>query len=151
MRFLKFLGFIFGSFIKISTRADNVKKDPERAKTSIRYGVISIVLGVIAILTALPFANLFVKVFVLGTTNNYYIIGNIFVIAFSFAFLVIPICFALNSLSYGITQMFINRKVISYIALILSIIVLILSVINIFYIFGNIFVGNGVKVIYPLW
>ncbi|MDD2445998.1 MAG: hypothetical protein PHX09_04255 [Clostridia bacterium] len=93
----------------IMNRARKIGANPELSETSKKMGVASIIFSSFAILIAIVGPFLSKLLIVAGFTTNLLIIGNIFVICFGIAILIIPFQLAAFALSYSRAQRSINN------------------------------------------
>ena len=97
-------------------RAGEIRRDPERKNKSVRFGVLAIILSIIAI----PFSLLmFLTANVLASDGG--LITLIIEFILGLLGIAIPVILLLDSLFYMILQLSINRKAMTWISLVVVI------------------------------
>lgn len=94
-------------------RASEIRRDPERKSKSVRFGILAIVLAIIAV----PFSLLMFPTFnVIASGGGLFTL--IIAIILGLLGVALPVVLLLDSLFYMILQLSINRKAMTWIALV---------------------------------
>jgi len=114
---------ILGKLADDRVMMENIKKDPELRKKSKYFGASAIWLSILFAVCA----SASVFLLIVGFTKYLAVIGNIVAIAAGFGLIFLVFETFIFALSHTIKQMVLNRRVISWIALIVFIVCTVLS------------------------
>ncbi len=138
----RFFTFIFNVRVirKAMLCTDQEKKQKHKA-----YAIGSIILGILGVVLMVPACYGGIKIVQFAFTHMLAIIGNIFLAVFGIAFCFLPLVLCESSITYAIAELFMNRKALSWISLVLSILFTIGAILLAVFLFMGNLNGLGVS------